>query len=251
MSSKFHVEGSRFEMQWNCGFLSLVVCLVALALPGCSSNGSKPEASAPPELTWDEQVVAVKAGTTDRLEITEATIDDTQLQQLAELSSLRELLLDKSNVTDAGVAHLTKLGKLEHLKLRGARITDAGFQQLCTIESLQRLNLPQADLTDAGLAAITNLKQLELLRLGSPKVTDAGVAHIAQAQTIRWLHLIDIPLGDASLKSIAELPHLESLYLDGAKMSDAAYDEFFKAKPKLHVHIDQKHHDRDPHGHSH
>jgi hypothetical protein len=72
-------------------------------------------------------------------------------------------------------------------------------------------------------------------------------------QSLRWLHLIDIPLTDAALQPIGELRNLESLYLDGARISDAAYDEFFRAHPNLHVHIDQHHHDRDPSrlGHSH
>jgi Leucine-rich repeat (LRR) protein len=212
-----------------------------------------PSAKQPPEPSWEAQIKSVQRGETDRIEVTKEVVDDKQLEQLTGLTGLRELLIEKGDITAAGLEPLAKLSGLEHLRIRGARIDNEAFERICSINSLQRLNLPQADLTDEGLTAVTNLNQLQLLRLGSPRLTDAGIASIGRVQTLRWLHLIDIPLSAASLKSIAELKNLESLYLDGAKLSDEAYEAFFRMRPDLHVHIDQQHHDRDPHkaGHSH
>lgn len=225
---------------------------LVLLLATCSSLGcSRPTEQAIPEASWPAQIAAVKSGESDRLEVTQQAIGDDELKQLEGLDQLRELLIDKGKMSAASLAALTKLPRLEHLKIRGARIDDEGFRQLCAIHSLKRINLPQADLTDEGLQPIAELKDLESLRFGSPRVTNAGLATIAQVKTLRWLHLIEIPLGDAALKSIAELPKLESLYIDGGQFSDQAWDEFFRARPGLHVHVDQKHHDRDPHGHSH
>ena len=212
---------------------------------------NQPKEQALPEASWQSQIAAVTKGESDRIEVTQQAIGDDELRQVEGLDQLRELLIDKGTMSAASLPVLAKLSRLEHLKIRGARIDDEGFRRLCAIHSLKRLNLPQADLTDEGLQAIAELKDLELLRFGSPQVTDAGLATIAQVKTLRWLHLIEIPLGDAALKSIAELPKLESLYIDGGKFSDKAWDEFFLARPGLHVHVDQKHHDRDPHGHSH
>lgn len=226
-------------------FLLVVACCCWL---GCGTPKEQPAV----EQTWQAQIAAVKRGESDRIEVTQQSIGDEELRQVEGLDQLRELLIDKGMMTSASLAELKKLPQLEHLKIRGARIDDEGFRHLCSIASLKRLNLPQADLTDEGLPAIVDLKQLESLRLGSPRVTDAGVLHIGQVKTLRWLHLIDIPIGDPSLKMIGEsFPDLESLYLDGAKASDKAWDELFRQHPGLHVHVDQKHHDRDPHGHSH
>lgn len=204
-----------------------------------------------PETSWEDQIAAVKRGESDRIEIAQSLIGDEHLPQLAELANLRELVLDKTKITDAGLAPLLKLTALEHLRLRGARITDQGFREICQLRSLKRLNLPQADLTDAGLAELSSATELELLRLGSPRVTNAGVEKIAAVKSLRWLHLIDIPLTDPALKSIGELKNLESLYLDGARISDDGYDQFFRVRPDVHLHMDQKHHDRDPHKASH
>ena len=206
----------------------------------------------PPEASFAVQLAAVKDGASDRIELAEKSVGDEELKQLAGVESLRELLIDKGTMTTTGLTALTKLPKLEHLKIRGARIEDEGFRLLCGISSLKRINLPQADLSNDGLKAISELKQLESLRMGSPRVTDEGVQHIAELKNIRWLHFIDMPLGDASLKTIAtKFPQLESLYIDGGKFSDPAWEEFFQKRPGLHLHVDQKHHDRDPHSHSH
>lgn len=217
-----------------------------------SPRKERPSTSAP-EATWDEQIAAVQRGESDRIEITQTLIGDEHLLQLNGLTALRELIVDKSDVTDAGLAPLKNLPNLDHLRLRGARITDQGFHDICQFTSLKRLNLPQADLTDAGLAELPALDKLELLRLGSPRVTNSGMEKVAAVKSLRWLHLIDIPLTDPALKSIGELPNLESLYLDGARISDDAYEQFFRIHPGLHLHIDQKHHDRDPSraGHTH
>ena len=253
-------SNSNLGRQYLILLLFVGCCAVGLAISfwrtGMLTIGSPPKQSPStsiPEASWDEQISAVQRGEGDRIEITQTVIGDEHLQQLNELTALRELILDKSNVTDAGLAPLKKLPNLDHLRLRGAKITDQGFHDICQLSSLKRLNLPQADLTDAGLAELPALDKLELLRLGSPRVTNAGIEKIAAVKSIRWLHLIDIPVTDPALKSIAELPNLESLYLDGARISDDAYEQFFRVQPGLHLHIDQKHHDRDPHkaGHTH
>lgn len=217
-----------------------------LALFG-TAPGAAADATAPAP-TWEEQIRAVQANESDRIELSRRVIGDVELRQVSDLTGLRELIVERGDkVTNEGLAALSGLAKLDHLRLRGIRVSDEGLKSITKATGLKRLNLPQADLTDNGLQALTDLPNLELLRIGSPRVTDIGIAHVANLKNLRWLHLIDIPLGDASLKSIAAVPKLESLYIDGAKISDAAYEELFRSRPDLHIHVDQHHHDRDPH----
>jgi hypothetical protein len=65
------------------------------------------------------------------------------------------------------------------------------------------------------------------------------------------LHLIDVRISDKGLAKLATIPQLESLYLDHAHVTDDGLEALFKERPKLHVHIDQHHHDLDPHSHPH
>ena len=74
---------------------------------------------------------------------------------------------------------------------------------------------------------------------------------VASLPQLRSLHLIDVPIGDDGLAILQRLSGLWNLYLDGAGVSDEAWERYFQACPRVHVHIDQAHHDRDPHGHLH
>ena len=49
---------------------------------------------------------------------------------VAGLTELRELWLNYTEVTDAGLAHLAGLTKLQKLSLRGTKVTDAGMAKL-------------------------------------------------------------------------------------------------------------------------
>jgi hypothetical protein len=69
---------------------------------------------------------------------------------------------------------------------------------------------------------------------------------VARLPRLRSLHLIDVAIGDDGLDVLTELSALRNLYLDGAGVSDAAWERYFEARPRIHVHVDQAHHDRDP-----
>jgi hypothetical protein len=194
---------------------------------------------------WTDQIAAVRAGTTDRIQVTREPVGDDQLS-LLDAPGLRELILDSGRVTDAGLAGIARLTDLEHLRIRGGEIGDEGLRHICQLRSLRFLNLPQARLTDAGLSELHRLPHLELLRIGSPLITDAGMAEIAGLRSLRWLHLIDIPITDAGLRRLHDMKQLESLYLDGSRVTDEGFTRLFEAQPGLHVHVNQQHHDRDP-----
>lgn len=114
----------------------------------------------------------------------------------------------------------------------------------CT--NLTSLNLPHSQLTAEGLEKLSALPKLELLRLGGESIDDAAVLEIRRFPALRFLHLIDTGITDASLGVFAEMSNLESLYLDGANVSSDAIERLLEENPQLHLHIDQKHHDRDP-----
>jgi hypothetical protein len=131
--------------------------------------------------------------------------------------------------------------------LRESPLTDTGFRRLAACTKLRDLNIPQAACTAGGIRALSGLEHLRSLRIGGRALAGADVcAAVAELPGLRTLHLIDVPIGDAGLRVLARLPRLWSLYLDGAGVSDEAWEEYFQACPKVHVHVDQAHHDRDP-----
>lgn len=202
--------------------------------------------------SWQSQFAAVLSRQHDTLLITEQAITAEQLSQLAGLDGpLEQLLIDAGGVDDDSLSDILAVNSLVHLRLRECRLGDRGFEQLgmSGLNALRILNVPQSQVTSRGIASLASLHSLVQLRLGGAQLDDSAVAEIAKLPKLRSLHLIGPSLTDAALSHLAHAPSLTSFYLDDCPLSDAAWELLFEAKPKLHVHIDQQHHDRDPHQH--
>jgi hypothetical protein len=161
-------------------------------------------------------------------------------------------VLEQGRADDSRAEIVATLTGLERLVLRDSPLTDVGIQRLLDCRELRDLNVPQAACTAEGVRALAALPHLRSLRLGGPQLAGVEVCEaVASLPKLRSLHLIDVPIGDDGLAVLQRLPGLWNLYLDGAGVSDEAWEGYFQACPRVHVHIDQAHHDRDPHGHLH
>ncbi len=73
-------------------------------------------------------------------------VTDETLNYLRGMDRLRELDLNDTQVSDAGLAVVAELPRLEQLRLARTNITDAGFQKyLGAKESLLKLDLTGTD----------------------------------------------------------------------------------------------------------
>jgi hypothetical protein len=219
--------------------------LVAAVSLGCSGPPPKPDGRPEPP-PFAEQVRAVRAGRVTRIEAA-APLGPDDWESLRGLAGLRVLVLDRGVAGDAEAEILATLPDIERLVLRRSPVSDAGFSALAGCRSLEDLNVPQAACTATGIDSLAALPSLQNLRLGGPNLAGPDVARaIAKLPGLRSLHLIDVAIGDEGLDALATLATLGNLYLDGAGVSDAAWQRYFKARPAVHAHIDQAHHDRDP-----
>ena len=200
------------------------------------------------ELPLAAQVTAVESGASGTIHVATQSIDGSELAQLASLPALQVLLLDHEDnaIGDSDCVALATRQSLVHLRIRGGSIGDEGLAHLAKLPNLRILNLPHSRVTDRGLASLASAPRLSQLRLGRAQITDKGLAHLADFPALRQIHLIDAPITDAGLKTIAALADLDSLYLDGSRVTDAGEAWLLRARPDLHVHYNQQHHDRDP-----
>ena len=90
---------------------------------------------------------------------------------------------------------------------------------------------------------------LRNLRLGIKDGNNRHGRAVATLSRLRTVHLIRVAITDEGLQALAKMPQLESLYLDDSSITDAGWTWLFEENPQLHVHINQKHHDRDPQKH--
>jgi hypothetical protein len=111
------------------------------------------------------------------------------LESLKELTRLRRLHLNGTQITDGQLAHLEAADSLQELYLSATPITDAGLKHLGQLTELEHLDLSATRITDLGLVHLRTLTRLETLDLVGTAVTPGGVQTLSQALPdlkIRW-----------------------------------------------------------------
>ncbi|MCC6509777.1 MAG: hypothetical protein IT423_11755 [Pirellulaceae bacterium] len=201
------------------------------------------------DVPFEEQLAQVLAGTGHEIRLERSSVSAEQLPALAKATQLRALILDAGVMRDQDIQCLTSLSTLEHLRLRNSPLTDQALKDMANgqLDELRILNLPQAKLTADGLRELARLPRLRNLRIGGRSIDDAAIVALAKCPALSSLHLIQPGITDQSLETLAGMAELSSLYIDDCPLSDAAWEKLFAARPKMHVHIDQSHHDLDPH----
>lgn len=206
-----------------------VECLLSILL--LTSVGCAPprvDESAPPtEPSLTEQIAAVRAAASDKIELLDTPVTDDKVKQLDGLTNLKLLRLDEAPITDNGIAPILSL------------------------QNLEVLNLPRAKFTDVAIEQFTALPHLRILRFGSPNVTDAALARVRDMPALRALILEDSPITDAALKHLYGLQDLESFYVSGTQITTDGLAELQEALPELHIHDQGSHLPGDKHAHDH
>jgi hypothetical protein len=224
----------------------LILAAQALLASGCGGPAVDRRPAGAGALPFAEQVRAVREGRADRIDATQKP-SAAEWESLRGLAGLRVLVLERGVAGDTEAEILATLPDIERLVLRQSPLSDAGFAALAGCGSLQDVNVPQAACTATGVASLAALANLRSLRLGGANLAGPDVARVIGGLAgLKSLHLIDVVIGDEGLEALAELRTLRNLYLDGAGVSDGAWGRYCEARPRVHVHVDQAHHDRDP-----
>ena len=93
-------------------------------------------------------------------------------------AKLRELFMEGTRITDAGLEDVGRLSQLQCLDLATTRVNDAGLARLTGLRKLTELNLRETRVTDAGVAHLAGLTSLESLDLSGTKVSDNGMVYL-------------------------------------------------------------------------
>jgi hypothetical protein len=178
------------------------------------------------------------------------TVSDALLARLEELTALRSLSLNGTNVTDAGLGYVSRVPNLRDLSLYSTLVTDAGLEHLKRMSSLQHVNVAGNDasigqpgipeaysssglarqasparslgtiVTDVGLGHLRGLSDLQSLCLQGTQITDAGLQSLAELTSLGSLDLRDTRVTDAGLEHLTGLTKLQDLLLTNTEVSD-------------------------------
>ncbi len=74
--------------------------------------------------------------------------------------------MSTTDITDAGVRHLSGVTEMRHLRIKETRVTDVGLGHLAPMSALETINVRRLDITDEGLLRLAeHHRRLEMLVL--------------------------------------------------------------------------------------
>ena len=161
---------------------------------------------------------------------------DAGLAHLARLRTLKSLTLE--NITDTGLAHLARSSNLEELYIlpglwdRLDRVTGKGVSQLAACPRLRELRLERSCFTDDDLRHFAILNSLESLSLELANINGIGFQHLTGLTDIKRVYLENTPITDEAITYLAQLPDLEAVDLRGTEVTITGL-EHFATSPKL------------------
>lgn len=196
---------------------------------------------------WSMQIQSIAAGDSYAFR-TSLPSSSELIDELTALDGeLEDLLLDGGGLRPEDFEKIASIESLIHLRIRLQPLKDDALEMLSAgLKQVEILNLPAAQVSSEGLRGLVALPKLRQLRLGGELVDDAAMEVLAGCENLQSLHLIGPKITAKGLKHLESASRLSSLYIDDCHLPDSAWESMFAAKPSLHVHIDQHHHDRDP-----
>ncbi len=140
--------------------------------------------------------------------------------QLQAPPSLRILCVNVKPFGDPGMEAISRLTQLENFSAHWAEdITDRGLAYLSRLPKLRKLDVGSARMTDDGARVLGQIRTLDYLALPAIGLTDTGLAHVANLENLKYLWVAAFTgskLTDQTLARLAKLPRLEELTIGGA-----------------------------------
>ena len=169
-----------------------------------------------------EQMTSLEYLAVNRIPLT-----DADMPRLAKLVNLSTLGIG-GQISDAGLAHLSKLTKLEHFSIEDAHCTARGLMFLKNrrLKMLKLINLPMGD---EVLPLIEENLELEILFLQSMPITDAGFANVLPKLTkLHTLYLGHTGIGDKTMQVLSQRKSYPRLDIESTNVTDAGLKSLIK-----------------------
>ena len=210
--------------------------------------------SSEPGAPTEEELIAA-AVQLRRLKVLSVDFDvnDAQVEQLSRLPALENLDLPNNNdgLTDRGMRSIGAIGTLKELRVNHTAVTPAGLAALgglARLESLHTTNMvfePNAEgyyvhpplTTDwsSGLAPLGQLAHLKVLYLSVPTIDGAGLRHLGKIKSLKMLEIDGLSCHDEDLRPLAALTNLQVLGLSDTTIDGAGFRHLGGLSQLAHV----------------
>ena len=157
------------------------------------------------------------------LTLNRINISSIGLRQIRNFRSLKMLYVLSDQLGDRGLAEIGKMKSLEKLDFYGKNISDNGLSYLAGLTSLKEIGLTyQPGIRGPGFASIAKLPSLEQLYLGGLKFDNETLRYLSGASSLKRIHLgRKLPVNDKGLEYLSPLTRLEELSLFDNPITDA------------------------------
>jgi hypothetical protein len=130
-------------------------------------------------------------------------VQNADLQEIGQIVSLEVLLLDSTDITDAGVKHLANLTQLQRLYLRNTQVTGEGLKQLAGLSRLESLDLSGSrQITSDALRHLPNREKLMSLSLLGTALDSKGLPHLHTMTSLGFLQISSYSGSQADFTSL-------------------------------------------------
>lgn len=173
------------------------------------------------------------------LRIQPSHVSDESLRTLAGMKDLQELDLNWTSVSDAGIAHLTKLPNLKTIMImkshpplsktycNPSQLTGQSIEHLAKTPSLEKVIFWGAELSDADLAKMKSCPNLKEFWLIDCRLSNQSISGLQELHSLEYLDLSDNEIDDQAMAVLTKMPNLNYLSLARTKVSTEAANTFF------------------------
>jgi hypothetical protein len=160
------------------------------------------------------------------LRLSGSMANDQSMTQLTQLNELAAILLQRTDVTDQGIAVLAELPKLKEINLFGtAGVTDRSWSAFAKLPALEKLRLRATGVTGENAMALASVRKVTELDLSETSFGNAGMAAVAAIPSLKQLNLWLTSVDDAGIEQLRDRTDLTSLNLDNVSgITDASLE---------------------------
>lgn len=159
------------------------------------------------------------------------TLSPEGYETLAQIKTLRELILDKSDVTDAELGKLVGLPDLKFIALDDTPVSNTGMTILSSIHSLTTVSISGArEVSGAGLRSLVKLPILTSLIIDDTSIDTKSLDALKEAKHLKIVSVRRLNIKNDDLHYFTTLNNLETLDLGRNPINDAAIDALASMK---------------------
>lgn len=150
---------------------------------------------------------------------------------------LTSVVVDNTEVRDEGIAHLSRLVNLHTLSMKGCPVSGYGVTKLHAAVALD-IFLNKTHFTNEGAVALScHCPKIKLLDVSDTRITDDGVRALSHITQLNDLRIANTDTTDLALACFYEHQNIESIDLRGTHVTQDGVDRLRLANRRIRMNV--------------